>query len=89
LTAIISPVALGIEASNALELSVTPFTDIGTARLLTAAKVVVPLVASWDSTLARGLKVPQKGPASAGNLNPIFAPMWRPPAFTPTADAHR
>ncbi len=48
-TATISPVAWEMAASNAEELSATPFSDIGTARLLTAANVVEPLVASWDS----------------------------------------
>ena len=50
-----------MEAWNALELSATPFAVIGTARLLTAAKTVEPLVASWDS-------MPPNTPGSRLNL---------------------
>src|ERR1022692_328197 len=61
LTATISPVALGMDASNALEDSATPLTVMGTPRLLTAANTVVPLVASWDS-------MPPNTPGSRVNL---------------------
>src|SRR5208283_1153092 len=92
LTATISPVALPIEASKVAELSVTPLADIGTARLLTAANAVEPLVASWDST-------PPNTPGSRSNLAgsgmvevgvafSVSSPSLSCPLCTPTGSFH-